>query len=340
MSVLSIDANTEQNQQTSWPAFAPTALNPQPLSLSYIPTMFGAPLCLAGFRPNLYLNLCLSGLPETNVVPVYQFASTFADPLQSVSSGSFSTTPSPSPSPEKAAQLKRLKLSIVLLDWDDTLFPTTAIVHQKQDVSVTELQRLGKLLYDTVVKYGSVYGESNVYIVTNAAKDWPAKSLQLCSSICRKKIKPDSDLEHELQLDYFSALQEMLVQSDIHVVSAQAMYCEQHRQNPALWKIKAFKQITIEHFKNIKGSCSGDDILFEIVSIGDSDNEFVASFEAKYKLNKFIKRRKSKNCIIRLHRIKLRKKPTVQEMINQCKLMIDEAAEMHSEPGSVTICYE
>eukprot|EP00485_Elphidium_margaritaceum_P011572 CAMPEP_0202686790 /NCGR_PEP_ID=MMETSP1385-20130828/2558_1 /ASSEMBLY_ACC=CAM_ASM_000861 /TAXON_ID=933848 /ORGANISM="Elphidium margaritaceum" /LENGTH=345 /DNA_ID=CAMNT_0049341447 /DNA_START=131 /DNA_END=1168 /DNA_ORIENTATION=- len=292
-----------------------------------------------------FFPLSLPVLPERSSSP--------SPPLSLSSSGSSSSLVSLS---EKAVpQLRRTQLSIVLLDWDDTLFPTTAITKKKEVLSMIELCRYGQMLYDLLAEYVRIYGESNIYIVTNAAKGWVQESLRILSELYVAHVrqlqgKPgnmDCNLNDQdskscttslAEHDIFSIVRDMLISSGIRIISAQTLYAQKESENPALWKIRAFKQVTIEHFKQV--SKVRDDLIFEIVSIGDSESEFVASFEAKYKLNKFMKRRKTRNNIIRLHRIKLKQEPSVDAMLKQFQSLIKEASDIHAEPGSVTIQYE
>ena len=235
----------------------------------------------------------------------------------------------------KLTNKKRQKLSIVIFDWDDTLFPTTTIINNKQDINIQLLDKFGKTLYELFKEWMKIYGSRNIYIVTNSGKDWCLKSLKLLSKMYQIKQKDIS----KQKLDYFAAIYNSLISLNVRIISAQYLYSTKYPKKPTIWKIKAFKQIIIEHFKNIKCESCHDNI-YEIVSIGDSENEYIASYEAKHKLNKYIKRRKSTNNIIRLHRVKLKEKPQINDMIEQMKLLNKEANIMNNECGSITIRYQ
>lgn len=239
---------------------------------------------------------------------------------------------------------ERPKLSIVIFDWDDTLMPTTAVInkkHRDRDISSDDLVRFGESLYGLLSTWITIYGKSNIYIVTNAGSEWVFKSLKLMSSIYQTITKNEPEKQEK---DYFAAVYNSFRSLNIRIISAQDLYSMKYPQKPQLWKIKAFKQIIIEHFKNIRVNThcgnNNNDNIYEIVSIGDSENEYIASYEAKYKLNKYIKRRKSMNNIIRLHRVKLKKKPSITDMINQMNVLQKEAAIMNTECGSITIRYQ
>ncbi len=64
---------------------------------------------------------------------------------------------------------------IVIFDWDDTLFPTSTVVHDeesKKRVTAEELHRFGKAVYEMLDEYIAVFGHQNLFIVTNGAAKW------------------------------------------------------------------------------------------------------------------------------------------------------------------------
>merc|ERR1712190_142710 len=80
------------------------------------------------------------------------------------------------------------KQFIVIFDWDDTLFPTSAIIHQEEsNVTVQQLYQFGKAAYELLNEYFTIFGETNLYIVTNSARDWVLTSLQDLSAVFRAK---------------------------------------------------------------------------------------------------------------------------------------------------------
>ena len=72
----------------------------------------------------------------------------------------------------------------------------------------------------------------------------------------------------------------------------------------------------------------------KIICIGDSNDEFKGSLMAK----KCIEKEEGKKNII-LHRIKLQTKPSIKNMINQIKLLINLAYIFKIESKSITINY-
>ena len=104
-------------------------------------------------------------------------------------------------------------------------------------------------------------------------------------------------------------------------------------QQPALWKTRVFKSIVKDHFDLHSGS---NDNIYCIVSIGDSDDEYVASQEAKQMVTT-LNRLNCSNNIVRLHRIKLKEKPTINEMVNQIRSLMREADVFLTERGSTSV---
>ena len=49
-------------------------------------------------------------------------------------------------------------------------------------------------------------------------------------------------------MDYFAAIYNSLLTLNITVISAQDLYSTEYPQQPLIWKLSAFKQITIQHF--------------------------------------------------------------------------------------------
>ena len=90
-----------------------------------------------------------------------------------------------------------------------------------------------------------------------------------------------------------------------------------------------------DHFDLYSGS---NDNIYCIVSIGDSDAEYTASQEAKQMVSTLNRLNRSNN-IVRLHRIKLREQPSINEMVKQIKSLTKEADVMLNERGSTSTQY-
>ena len=96
-----------------------------------------------------------------------------------------------------------------------------------------------------------------------------------------------------------------------------------------------FKTIVKSHFNLHSGS---NDNIYCMVSIGDSDDEFVASQEAKQMIVT-LNRLNCNNNLVRLHLIKLAEKPTVNTMGNQNASLMKEVDVLLTERGSMSIQY-
>lgn len=69
--------------------------------------------------------------------------------------------------------------TLFILDWDDTLFPTTPF--SKQKLTITQIQIIGKYIQN-IIKSCQRQGE--VHIVTQGSKEW----IYLCQLIIRHEI--------------------------------------------------------------------------------------------------------------------------------------------------------
>merc|ERR1719361_3145329 len=225
--------------------------------------------------------------------------------------------------------------TIVIFDWDDTLFPTTSVVcKQEKHITVGDLQSLGHSIYKLLGKYIETFGANNVFIVTNGSSNWVLESLKEMSRVYQVSFQGIDD-EQERRKDYWAAIYNSLVSLKLRIVSAKALYSQDHPQQPTLWKTLVFKSIVKEHFNLYSGS---DNNIYCIISIGDSENEFIASFGAKQMISTMNRLNRNNN-IARLHRIKLKEEPTIQEMVNQIASLMKEAETLQTEKGSITIRY-
>merc|ERR1719242_727256 len=225
--------------------------------------------------------------------------------------------------------------TIVIFDWDDTLFPTTSVVcKQEKHITVGDLQSLGHSIYKMLGKYIETFGANNVFIVTNGSENWVLDSLKEMSRVYQVSFDGIDD-KNERRKDYWAAIYNSLVSLKLRIVSAKALYSQDHPQQPTLWKTLVFKSIVKEHFNLYSGS---DNNIYCIISIGDSENEFIASYEAKQMISTMNRLNRNNN-IARLHRVKLKEEPTIQEMVNQIESLMKEADVLQAEKGSVTIQY-
>jgi hypothetical protein len=155
------------------------------------------------------------------------------------------------------------KSSLIILDWDDTLFPTNWVV--KNDINLATsnsrdqyliyFQELDRILYKFLTK---VLKLGKVIIVTNALPDWIALSSVV--------------LPHT-----FKILQK------IEVISARGLYRDKS-PNTMDWKMMAFRDIIDREFQNPS--------LMNVISIGDAEYEYQALIslnDVKRKNKKYLK---------------------------------------------------
>lgn len=140
--------------------------------------------------------------------------------------------------------------TLIFIDWDDTLFPTTWYNNATNivDNSNLILKKYDNIVFDLLSK---IKKTSEIVIVTNATINWINKSGLL------------------LQKSY------TLIKDSIRVVSARDKYILSYPLNPSIWKAKCFEKI----INNTNYEC--------YISIGDSEYERDALIRM-YKKNKGI----------------------------------------------------
>lgn len=139
--------------------------------------------------------------------------------------------------------------SLIILDWDDTLFPTSWIIKNNIDINNKQMQnkyivyflKLDFLVSQLLLNL-SKYGQ--VVIITNASLKWILTS---------STILPTTQ----------NVLKEYIL-----VISARDAYHNKYPENMNMWKKKAFESIVNNYFENYK--------LQNIVSGGDAEYEFYA----------------------------------------------------------------
>lgn len=184
---------------------------------------------------------------------------------------------------------------ILILDWDDTLCPTTAALsgeHEEEQIDPVQLQKLSKLVLDLLTRYTAQCGSENVFIVTNGGKDWIFSSLMSLMNICRRLRVVDNS---------FQSIFNLLFSDKIKTISASHHFGSAYPQRPTVWKYLAFQHI-------IERMVGDGDEKCALISIGDSMAEYTASKEAA-------KASKKKQMFV--HRLKLKEKPMIKEMNKQ-----------------------
>ena len=185
--------------------------------------------------------------------------------------------------------------TLIILDWDDTLFPTTWVT--TNDINVKNLQDTSP----TTVKYFAMVDKEldhllrillrcgHVAIVTNAMLNW----INISSNLLPRTSQLLRNTENNL---------------DIEIISARGSY--QHlSSNPMDWKKLAFEEI-IKDMKFKK--CNN------IISIGD------AEYEYKALINLHSNSPNGKSYRL-LKSVRFVKYPTKDVLLDQIKVMQDAA---------------
>ena len=226
--------------------------------------------------------------------------------------------------------------TLVILDWDDTLHPTSAC----QSGSKLDIELIRKFclsVYETLLTMIRLYGSSNIYIVSNADKLWIEKCL------------------NKLSGGYFVNIYHLISLYQIQIISAKNQFSGQFPGDSTFWKEMVLKQLVEKHHtkyvqnenklitknkneneNNNDNDNDGDrNKQFCVVSIGDSHHEYIASKRVINRLNKNIKNNKK----IILHRIKLLQNPTLKQLIQQYSLIKNISYLFKSEINEINIDY-
>lgn len=138
--------------------------------------------------------------------------------------------------------------TLIILDWDDTLFPTSWVVQNGLNLADVSVQnkfivyfaRLDMLLHKILNNLISKIGK--VIIVTNAKEKW----IDISTMILPNTKK--------------------LIKDNIKVISARDIYSKKIPGNMHLWKKIVFRKIVDTYYYNAQN----------IISVGDAEYEFNA----------------------------------------------------------------
>ena len=180
-------------------------------------------------------------------------------------------------------------MNIFILDWDDTLFPTSWIKknnikdYDNYNLYFLELDKTITLLLEKLYKIGSIY------IVSNATTTWIKKGL--------KKLP---------------FTQNFIENNGIEIISARDIYSNKN-VTPNEWKTNIFEDlvdININMYKN-----NDKNTYFNIISLGDADFEYVALI----KLHKYLNNMNCDNYFLK--NIRFIENPNFNSVIEQIDLV-------------------
>ena len=181
----------------------------------------------------------------------------------------------------------------VIFDWDDTLYPTTGFSKKSHgnDFNRKAIALLSEKVVLTIKQSCSLYGPSNVFIVTNGGQDWIQESLIWVIKYCSA-----NNIENS-----FEEILDLISRGYIIAISAQHLYSSQFPNKKMLWKYYTFYYIIQQT------QC--DTLIF----IGNSNTGYIASKKIKkYNIDK----------IQYSHRVKLTLKPKISCMNEQFDLIL------------------
>jgi len=194
--------------------------------------------------------------------------------------------------------------NIIIIDWDDTLFPTSWINKNNikfDDTNTIDKYKLYFLELDKTISsfLESLQKISDVYIVTNANINWIKSCLQMLHLTANAIIK-----------------------NNIRLVSARDNYSNK-KDSPTEWKIFTFQDIINDILNKINFNFKKNTIL-NIISLGDAMYEYIALIKLNTFLKKFIEDKlKNNDCNFNylLKNIKFMDKPEFNYIIDQIQLV-------------------
>ncbi len=194
--------------------------------------------------------------------------------------------------------------NIFIIDWDDTLFPTTWVNKNSIDITKAEALNQYKIYFLELDKTISSLLDSlnevgEIWIVTNANIKW-IKSCLTILNLSRKVI----------------------INKNIRIVSARDSY-SQNNNSPTEWKILTFQDIIEDIMNKIKKNMKPNTII-NIISIGDAMYEYIALINLDNFIKSFISNRNNQiNCNFKylLKNIKFMEKPDFNFVIDQMQVL-------------------
>lgn len=213
--------------------------------------------------------------------------------------------------------------NIFIIDWDDTLFPTTWVNTNKINMSDVNSVKDYKLYFLELDKTVSNFLESfnkigDIYIVTNANIKW----IKSC-------------------LNVLNLTRETIIKNNIRIVSARDSYA-QGGNSPSEWKTRTFQDILEDIIKKILLNLKPNTCL-NIISLGDAQYEYIAliNLDSYFKTNKLIKNSPdSSNINYLLKSIKFIEKPEFDYIIDQLGVILKNKNSIINKLGYIDLKFK
>ena len=191
--------------------------------------------------------------------------------------------------------------SLIILDWDDTLIPTSfltpdGVFPEKILLSQCEFDKLKEIEKNVYIVLKESIEKGQAYIITNACANW----VQFSASV------------------FYPSITDLL--KKVKIISARGEYEQSFPDNLRQWKIQAFSNLIKDFDENL---------VTNIICIGDSLFEMEAGriLASKFK-EAFIKT------------IKFREAPKLDELLKQLKLVANQFGTIYSSIKNMTIRIE
>lgn len=168
-----------------------------------------------------------------------------------------------------------------------------------------------------------LYGASNIYIVSNADKLWIEQCLKKLSS------------------GYFVNIYHLIQLYKIQIISAKNQFSKMYPNNQRIWKQLTFEYLVKKHYAmyNILYRHQSNK-HFSVVSIGDSEHEYIASKVVINRLNGANGSTSTRKKKILLHRVKLLENPSMAQLVEQYTLIKKVASFFMTEVQEIDIDYK
>ena len=195
--------------------------------------------------------------------------------------------------------------NIFIIDWDDTLFPTTWINNNSIDINNEKTKNeyrlyfleLDKIISNLIITFNKI---GDIYIVTNANLKW----IKTCLNLLEKTTYE-------------------IIRNNIRIVSARDTY-SLIKSSPLEWKIFTFQDIVEEILYSIYDKLKPLTYM-NIISIGDAPYEYNAllNLDNYFKSNTIFKNKINKDFNYLLKHIKFMDNPDFNNIIEQVQSLLN-----------------